>query len=54
MLAVELCVGRGGHVLDACGPLCEYEDALKILAALMGSFEELCGAHWAVQVGSDA
>lgn len=30
---------------------CEYADALKTGAALMGSLEELCRAHWAEHSG---
>lgn len=56
-------------MLDACGPLCKYGDALKMLVGLM--VEELCLLHcdkerkrraatvgrpprWAIQLDSDA
>lgn len=36
--------GKVAHVLDACGPLCEYGDILKTLVGLI--FEELCITHY--------
>lgn len=33
--------GEVAHVVDACGPLCEYGDILKMLGALMPLFEGL-------------
>lgn len=44
-LATDLSIGGVALMLDACGPLCEYRDALIMLAGLMSLFDELCTVH---------
>lgn len=37
--------GEVAHILDACGPLCEEENALKMTTTLISLFEELYIVH---------